>query len=47
MQQRGIFRPSADGIAFRGFTDVHFASVDVYDCTGRPDEWKKLHSIPL
>lgn len=34
-------------IAFRGFSEAEFVAVDVYDCTGKPEDWVKLHSIPL
>ncbi|CBQ71184.1 conserved hypothetical protein [Sporisorium reilianum SRZ2] len=47
MQQQGVFEKTHDGISFHGFTEAQFGSVDVYDCTGRPEQWVKLHSVPL
>lgn len=47
MRQNGTFSPHNDGINFKGFTQVQFESIDVYDCTGRPQDWVKLHSVPL
>lgn len=57
MKKEGIFKDLVEktlgqeeqgkGISFRNFGEVEFVAVDVYDCTARPEEWVKLHSIPL
>ena len=49
MESDGIFKrnKSQQGISFAGLDSIDFVSIDLYDCNGRPDEWKMLHSIPL
>ncbi|KAJ1031466.1 hypothetical protein NDA13_001859 [Ustilago tritici] len=57
MKKEGVFEDLVEktlgqeeqgkGISFRNFGEVEFVAVDVYDCTARPEEWVKLHSIPL
>ncbi|SPO32375.1 uncharacterized protein UTRI_02932 [Ustilago trichophora] len=48
MHIHGVFQTNPpNGINFRGFTEVTFVAVDVYDCTGKPEDWRKLYSIPL
>ncbi|TKY85989.1 hypothetical protein EX895_004814 [Sporisorium graminicola] len=48
MRQQRIFTDlGKEAISFKGFPQVTFAAVDVYDCTGKPEDWVKLHSIPL
>lgn len=52
MQQQHVFKtldhnPSHPHISFRGFTHVEFDSIHLYDCTGTPQQWKHLHTIPL
>lgn len=57
MKKEGVFKDLVEktlgqeeqgkGISFRNFGEVEFVAVDVYDCTARPEEWVKLHSIPL
>ncbi|KAJ9478877.1 hypothetical protein PHBOTO_002369 [Pseudozyma hubeiensis] len=47
MQQHKIFTPNKQGISFRGFSDVEFDRVEVWDCTGKPEDWTKKASVPL
>ncbi|SPO36812.1 uncharacterized protein PSFLO_02283 [Pseudozyma flocculosa] len=52
MEQRGTFsrHQTGDGhnaITFAGLSHVEFVAIDLYDCNGPPDQWKRLHSIPL
>lgn len=47
MQRKGVWNKTADGCVFKGFTEVTFDRVEVWDCTGTVEQWKRLHSIPL
>lgn len=47
LKEQRVFRKNDDGVQFKGFNEITFGSVDVWDCTGRPEDWKKVHSIPL
>ncbi|KAL9932543.1 hypothetical protein V8E36_008660 [Tilletia maclaganii] len=55
-QARNIFRPTSDGVAIGRPDDgdkassvetLQMVNVELWDCSGKPEEWSKLHSLQL